>query len=201
MGKIAIFGGTFDPPHKGHLNIAKAMLQQHSLDEIWFCPARYSPHKIGKECSPVSDRLKMVELAIEGNPKYKVVDFEIKRDGPSYTVDTLEELTKKYPQHDFYLILGDDGIPGFFNWRNPERIVQLSKLLIGSRLDKPNFDFPPEANPNVVKAIKEGLTPTPLMGVSSTEIREKARQGKSLVDLVPQKVIDYLISHKLYSQG
>lgn len=198
MTNIAIFGGTFDPIHNGHLNLAHEMMEKHHLDEIWFCPVRYSPHKIGVQVSSVEDRMKMVQLAIQGNEAFKAVDFEIKRDGPSYTIDTLRELHKQFPGVHFSLIIGDDSAKGFFKWRDPEKIVELARLLVGSRSPEGFLELPLDGHPAVVKALRDGLTRTPIIDVSATDIRARARQGKSLESLLPQKVIDYIRINRLY---
>lgn len=196
---IAIYGGTFDPIHNGHLNLARAMMEKHPIDEIWFCPVRYSPHKVGKKVSAMEHRYKMVEMAIEGDPKFKVVDFEIKRDGPSYTIDTLEELHEKHPNKRFSLIIGDDSVKGFFKWRDPEKIVRLADLLVGTRHPDEPLDFPKGAHEEVVAAIKKGITETPVVTISATEIRRRLAEGESIEGLVPQKVMDYIITNRLYS--
>lgn len=198
MIHIAIYGGTFDPIHNGHLNLAREMMKQHpSIDEIWFCPVRFSPHKSPKDALSVDHRLAMVKLAIEGNPAFKAVDFEIKRDGPSYTIDTLEELHQKFPDKKFSLIIGDDSIKSFLSWKDPEKIIRLANLYIGTR--HPPLKIPEDASDEIRKAIKEGETKTSIVEISATEIRRRLAAGESIEGLVPEKVIDYITTNHLYS--
>src|SRR5688572_24485124 len=140
-GYIGIYGGTFDPLHFGHLNIALQMKEIYGLDEVWFCPVQINPHKLEQIPTPFSKRLEMLQLALENVPGCSITDVEGKRPGPSYTIDTLNALTAKYPNARFCLIMGDDAIPGFFRWHQPEKIVKMVPILIGRRMASPvNID-------------------------------------------------------------
>src|SRR5262245_45580112 len=128
MESVAFFGGSFDPIHLGHLHLAKALMKKKKLAEVWFCPARISPHKLDEPLpTPIEHRLNMVQLAVEDEPRFRVLDLEAKRKGPSYTVDTLEELAaqekqRKVPRK-LFLIITEELLPGFFHWKDPARIV------------------------------------------------------------------------------
>ena len=203
MGKsIGFFGGTFDPIHCGHLNLAIEILEARQLDEVWFCPAYISPHKLEISPTSVEHRLKMLSLAIEGEPRFKILDTEIKRLSPSFTIDTIQELLAtqlgKSDPHRFSLILGEDAFPGFFHWRQPEEIVRLVPLLIGSR----SGFFPTEelkGDPRIIESIENGITPTRVMEISSTDIRDRISRRLYCRHLMPAKVLDYIYAHDLYS--
>lgn len=200
--KVGVYGGTFDPIHFGHLNLAIEIMEAHHLDEVWFCPAQISPHKQKMTPTPVHHRLAMLELALCDIPNFKVLDIETKRQGPSFTIDTLRELIaieNQYSnQKEFYLILGDDSLPEFSRWHLPEEIIKLVPLLIGRRSSQcQSLEF--KGNPAICEAIRNGLTPTRLMEISGTEIRQRLQQGKYVGHLLPAKVMDYIYKHHLYS--
>lgn len=178
--RIGLFGGSFDPIHSGHLCIVDQLLKHSDLDEIWFCPAYTNPHKLDHPPAPPEHRLKMLELALEDTP-FKILDWEINREGPSYTVDTVRALKKKYPQHEWRLVVGDDTLKHFKDWKEPDVLVEMAPLLVVPRFKE---------NP---------LQITP-MDVSSTEIRVKLRKGESCEGLLPAKVIDYILKNQLYSK-
>lgn len=200
--KIGLFGGTFDPIHFGHLNLAFELMEKRGLDRVWFIPAQINPFKIQAPPTSMDQRLAMVELTIQGIPQFDLKDLEKERPPPSYTIDTLrafiaEEAYRPEPSQ-FYLLLGEDSVPGFFHWHLSEEIVKLVPLLIGSRsgiwqngLD--NFSLP------VREAIQEGLTRTHLMDISGTEIRKRLAQGRYCGHLVPNPVLRYIQEHQLYN--
>ena len=199
---VGIYGGSFDPIHFGHLNVAFEMLEKRKLDEIWFCPAKINPHKLGEQ-PKASDRqrLEMVQLAISGIPQFRVEDVEIQRGGISYTVDTikyfLEEEGRKATPAQLYLIIGSDSVPGFFHWHKPEEIVHIVPLLVGSRTSE--FD-PAKLNgrPEIVESIKKGWTQIRIMEISATEIRSRLLQGMYCGHLIPKEVLDYIYKNQLY---
>jgi nicotinate-nucleotide adenylyltransferase len=203
MGKtIGIYGGSFDPIHFGHINLAVEMMEIHNLDEVWFCPAKINPHKLPEQPTPPEHRLQMLKLAIEDNPRFRILDVEIMRKDPSYTIDTLRELLAtekgKAEPHCFRLILGDDAARNFYRWHQPDEIVKLVPLLIGRRrLSNGLEDI---AGGNLIhEAIKNGITPTRIMEISGTEIRERLRKHLYCKHLVPAKVLDYIYFYHLYS--
>lgn len=203
MKKIGIYGGSFDPIHFGHINLALEMKEKHGLDEIWMCPAKINPHKKAALPTEVSHRLKMLELALEDLPDFSILDIEINRDGPSYTVDTLHQLMENPAnrQNQFFLILGDDAAKGFFSWHKPDEIVRLVPLLIGTRIHEDekvlNDDLLIE-NPIIYEAIKKGLTLTKIMEISGTCIRDRLQKGLYIEHLVPAKVVDYIYMNGIY---
>lgn len=194
---IGVFGGTFDPPHFGHLNLAIELAERHSLEEVWFCPANTNPFKRETQVASSTHRKAMVDLAVEGIPRCRISTIEMERSGVSYTIDTLRELVSRFPDKEFGLILGSDGLNGFCAWHQPHEIVQLAHLLIGTR----NRQSPPEALrafPDLFNAVVSGWTPIPQFDVSSTEVRQRLQQKLYCGHLVPTKVLDYITAHQLY---
>lgn len=199
---IGLYGGSFDPIHLGHLKMAKEIMNIHHLDEVWFIPANISPHKLNDPPACPLDRLEMLKLAIADQPQFKIYDTEIYRNGPSYTIDTLQEIiatqSGKSNANHYYLILGDDSLSDFNKWKLPQEILRLVPLLVGRR--NPNFklsDF--SQQPILMKAIERGWTPTSsLLDISSTYLRSSFKTGLDCSSLIPTKVLDYIKSHGLY---
>ena len=190
--RICIFGGTFDPPHIGHLLVAQTVCEEENFDKILFMPANKPPHK--KNITGVEDRLAMLSLAIEGNPNFEISDMEIKRGGVSYTVDTLKDMKLNIKQGDdlFYLI-GSDSLLELSQWKEPEEILN---------------------NCNVVVAIRPGFRPSdipswilhkiqfaniPRFEISSSNIRARWRENKTIRYLVTLPVWEYINKNKLYA--
>jgi nicotinate-nucleotide adenylyltransferase len=203
QGKVGFFGGTFDPIHFGHLNMAEELMKTKHLEEVWFCPAFINPYKIDRQSASIEHRLKMMRLAIDGRPQFKLLDLEAKKKGPSYTVDTLrqlaaEEQARPSPRR-IYLIISDELVFEFFHWHEPQEIIKLATLLIGSRLG--SFKLPPplEGDPRICRAIEEGWTPTAVKDISSTKIRQRLSKGLDCKAFVPKKVLDYISQNNLYS--
>jgi nicotinate-nucleotide adenylyltransferase len=199
---IGIFGGTFDPIHFGHLSLAMDMLDKHQLEEVWFCPVGISPHKQESPPTAVEHRLKMLQIALEDIYEFKILDVETKRQGPSFTIDTLRDLfaseRKQQQPREFCLILGDDALQNFCNWHQPEEIVKLVPVFIGRRALEPFKLEDAKMHPAVLKALTAGLTETRIMEISATEIRKRIAEGQYCGHLLPAKVLDYIYDNKLY---
>jgi nicotinate-nucleotide adenylyltransferase len=190
--RIGVFGGTFDPPHIGHLLLATDAREALDLDRLIFVPAGTQPFKI--DTPPVAsaiDRLEMVRLAVADDANYTVDDTEIGRKGLSFTVDTLEQLSRKNPGAKLFLLLGEDTLAGFDGWRSPERISELATLAVMRRAGS-------ERSP--VAKFADGVTTvsTRRVDVSSTEIRERLRAGKSIKGFVPESVERFIEARGLY---
>lgn len=187
--KIGILGGTFDPPHIGHLLIAQEVLEQCKLDEIWFMPANIPPHKKNDEVSSVTDRIEMVTKAIEGVEQFTVSTVELERNGPSYTVDTLKELKMKLPDVEFYFIIGGDMIEQLHTW---ERIDELFEYVTFVGLQRPGY------SQSSKYAEKLQLLTIPQVDISSSDIRERLKEGRSIRYFVPEQVRQFIEERQLY---
>jgi nicotinate-nucleotide adenylyltransferase len=183
MTRVGVFGGTFDPVHVGHLAIANAALEDLGLDRVIFVPARRSPLKPDVPVASPADRLAMLDAAIADEPRFGVSRVELERDGPSYTVDTLDALHR---EGDLFLILGSDAYADFARWRDPERVRALATVVLAARPGAPNA-------PRDVRMLD-----APLMDISSRELRARAARGKSLRYLVPEAALRYIEEHRLY---
>ncbi len=191
MSRIGIFGGTFDPPHKGHIAIAEKAMKQLSLDTIYFVPAYLPPHKLQHYSITAKHRLTMVKLAIDGHKDFKVSTIELRRRGISYTVDTLKSFRNRFPNAALILIIGADNLGQFQSWKSPRAILQLASLAVYKRrgfnqsLKNQNIAFQP---------IKGQL-----LQVSSTEIRNKIAMGLNIRALVASSIAHYIKQQSLYS--
>jgi len=191
--RLGIFGGTFDPVHLGHLVVAELTRGLLGLDRILFVPAWMSPHKQGADASP-EHRLRMTGIAVEDNPGFEVSDVEIRREGPSYTVDTLRSLCGTNPPGtEHYLLLGADSARDLESWREHEELLHRSKVVI---LGRPGTEI--RELPGTVAARATVLS-TPLIGISSSEIRRRVRAGETIRYLVTEPVERYIRSQGLYA--
>ena len=189
MIRVGIFGGTFDPIHNGHLITAQAVKELRNLDKIIFIPSYISPHKKDITTSFPEHRINMLKLSIEGIPYFDWTDYEIKKRGVSYTIDTLKELNKDYQEIE--LIIGEDNISTFDTWKSPEEIIKLATLVV-LRRNINNVDG--SKNEYFKKSV---LLKTPVIEISSTVIRERVKKGLPINFLVPHKVLKY-IKHLIY---
>jgi nicotinate-nucleotide adenylyltransferase len=181
--RVGVFGGTFDPVHVGHLAIANAALDDLGLDRVYFVPARRSPLKEDGPIASAEDRVAMLTAAIAGEPRFRVSRIELDREGPSFTVDTLEALRA---EGELYLILGSDAFADFERWREPARIRTLATVVLAARPGVPNA-------PAGVRMLD-----SPLMDISSRELRARAARGRSLRYLVAEPTLRYIEEHRLY---
>ncbi len=190
--RIGVFGGTFDPPHVGHLLVANDAREALELDRLIFVPAGAQPFKV--DTPPVAsgqDRLEMVRLAVADDADYAVDDAEINRKGLSFTVDTLEHLSERNPAARLFLLMGEDVLAGFEKWRSPARIRELATLVAVSRGEFAGSVVDP-ATSAVLRVS------TRRVDVSSTEIRERRRAGKSIKGFVPESVERFIDVRGLY---
>ena len=198
--KLGVLGGTFDPPHAGHLTLGEVALSHLALDKVLFIPAGEPWRKEGQEISLAEDRLAMTRLAVAGNPRFEASAVEIERPGPSYTVDTLGDLLARYgPETELYVILGQDALLDLPNWKEPRRIVALAWLAVALR--SPGRDLDVTDLEAAVPGISRRLIVLPMsyVDVSATALREWARKGAALRDLVPPSVEAYIKEHGLYT--
>ncbi|MBP6385756.1 MAG: nicotinate-nucleotide adenylyltransferase [Pseudarcicella sp.] len=188
--KIGLFFGSFNPIHTGHLIVANVMVSNTDLEKIWFVVSPQNPFKPNKSLLHEFDRLDMVDKAIADNYLFKSCDIEFNMPKPSYTFDTLTELKKKFPQHSFKLIIGEDNLAQFANWKNYEQILDQFGLYVYPR---PNSKSHPFANHLNIKMIA-----APLLDISATFIRQSIQNQKSIKYMLPEAVEQYIIQKKFY---
>lgn len=190
MGKVGIFGGTFDPIHNGHLITTQSVRELRNLDKIIFVPSFVSPHKPNIKSASPKHRLNMIKLAIEGIDFFDYSEYEIDKGGISYTVDTLQEFKKRYNELEF--IIGYDNIFTFHTWKNPDEILELAKIIVLKR----KSSIPRSFIDKFVKAAT--FVQTRGIEISATDIRERVKKGMPINFLVPEKVKEYIYKNNLY---
>ncbi|AIQ16769.1 nicotinic acid mononucleotide adenylyltransferase [Paenibacillus sp. FSL H7-0357] len=191
--KIGIMGGTFDPLHIGHMMAAEAARDTYLLEEVWFMPSHIPPHKHEAGASG-TDRLAMVQCAVEDNESFRTLDWEVLRGGVSYTLETVRSLQQEYPYHEFYFIIGADMVQYLPKWQGIEELVQrLTFIGVG----RPGTPLDLAALPGYI-ADKVLLADMPLVDISSTMLRARSAEGKSIRYMVPDKVFDYVQRSGLY---
>jgi len=189
--RIGLFGGTFDPPHVGHLMLAEWARERLSLDRVLFVPAGQPPHKSRTRVSAAAARLAMTRLAVRGHPAFEVSAAELAGEGPSFTLDTVRAFVARAPRARFFLLMGADSLDDFHRWREPQRILALATLAVGGR--------PGAAGPGGrLGSGRVVWLGNPGIDVSSSVIRQRARAGRSLRYLVPDAVARYIARHRLY---
>ncbi len=194
-----VFGGSFDPVHIGHIILTRDIKEILGAREVIFVPTAQAPLKDKHRASP-NDRLNMLKLALEGEEGFTLEDYEIKRGGISYTVFTLEYLTEKHKGEELYLLLGSDSFLRFHLWKEPIKILRMVKIVVVDREGKLK-----EVEKYINDKFREYkdrilLLKTRRVDISSTEIRERIRQGKSIYCLVPEKVEKYIKERGLYRE-
>jgi nicotinate-nucleotide adenylyltransferase len=188
--QIGLFFGSFNPIHIGHLIVGNIMAHSEGLDQVWYVVSPQNPFKKSKTLLHEFDRYDMVEKAIADNPSLKASDIEFSMPKPSYTIDTLVRFSEKYPQHHFKLIIGEDNLAQFGNWKNYEKILEYYGLLVYPRPKAEAHNF---ANHPQVKFIE-----APLLDISATFIRSQIVENKSIKYLVPEVVEGYIQIKNLY---
>jgi nicotinate-nucleotide adenylyltransferase len=191
--RICLFGGTFDPPHIGHLLIAQTVCEADDFDKILFIPANKPPHK--KVNTSLEDRLAMLNIAVEGNPNFEISDVEIRRGGISYTIDTVKMVKEEIDRENdeiFYLI-GSDSLMDFRNWKDPRGILDECKVVVAIR---PGFR-PSDIPAWILHRIQ--FANIPRFEISSTNIRHRWVENKTIRYMVTLPVWDYIDEHNLYS--
>ncbi len=204
--RLGVMGGTFDPIHIGHLVTAEEARCQFELDRILFVPSARPPHKTDTSRSPAADRLSMVRLAVDKNPFLEVCDMEMKRDGPSYTIDTLRDLHEKYgPDTELFFITGADAILEILTWRKPRELLAEARFIAATRPGYPLErlrESLPELNSEGASALESVLgMEIPALAISSTDIRRRAASGLPFRYLGPDSVWDYINAGDLYAKG
>lgn len=201
--RLGILGGTFNPIHIGHLVIAETVREQYRLSKILFVPSANPPHKERQKVADASHRHKLVCLAVADNPFFEVSDIELQREGMSYTVETLKALRKAQTEPtDYFFIIGGDSVPELRTWKNIEELARLCTLVV---VPRPGWDIERIAAEElglpewVTEGLLRHVVSAPLIGISSTEVRERIRRGESIRYLVPRPVEEYILEHQLYT--
>jgi nicotinate-nucleotide adenylyltransferase len=195
--RLGILGGTFNPPHLGHLVCAQEAYLQLGLDRVMLIPARIPPHKAVDDEPGSEHRLELCRRAVDGDERFAVSDLEMTREGPSFTVDTLEELHSQDPDTELFLIVGGDVAVGLPRWHAPERVLSLATLAIAKRRGTPRASI--EAALGTLPGGDHAcFFQMPRVGFSSTMVRERVRNGQPIKYIVPDRVADYINEHGLY---
>ena len=194
---IGVLGGTFDPIHIGHLVIAEEARIKLGFHEVLFVPTGQPWFKRDRDITPAVHRLAMVRCAIADNPYFKICNLEVEHTGPSYTVDTLTMLQKQLgSETSLFFILGRDTLSGLPLWKEPEKVVQLCRLVVAPRLGSKDLKHLEKAIPGLLdKVIQLDM---PLIGISSSGIRQRIAQGLPIRYLVPPEVEKYIAENKIY---
>lgn len=194
--RLGIFGGTFDPPHTGHLALAECAREQLGLDRVLFVPAARPPHKRGAKRSSAAHRVAMTRAAVRGNPAFAVSTIETRRRGPSWTVDTVRALAAEHAGEELWLLMGADSYAAFGTWREPAEIARHARLAVALR---PGTRAP--KRPRGVARDRVTFLENPELEISSSAVRERARAGRSVRYLVPDAVARHIARHGLYGSA
>lgn len=189
---VGIFGGSFNPPHVAHLIIAQLVCEQFALDQILWIPNRQSPFKAEEELAPAADRLEMTKLATQGNQAFLASDLEMRRSGVSYTVETIRTLQQENSTTSYHLIIGSDSLESFSKWRQPDEILERVELIV--------FRRPGYFNSETITGFESRVrfADAPLLEISSTMIRKRRREGRTIRYMVPEPIHDYILERGLY---
>ena len=184
--KIALFGGTFDPVHHGHLILAREAVERLRLDRLIFIPNTVSPHKQARITAPAGLRMEMVRAAIAGEAQFDVDDLELGRKGPSYAIDTVLEMRRRHPDADLFYLIGEDNVAELHTWRRAAELQTLAQFVVLSRTG--------HARTHSFPVVERDID------ISSTEIRKRVAKGASICYLVPEKVLGIIGQHHLYKE-
>ncbi len=190
MERIGLFGGSFDPVHRGHLLVALAASEELRLSKLFFIPAAQSPFKPETKPAPAAERLRMLRLALTGCSHYYIDDQEIRRGGVSYTIDTVKDYVRKFPGAGLFYLIGADHIPMLPKWRSAEELAGLVEFIVIPR--------PGEAAGSLPRPFRQHTLAGFAFGVSSSQIRARVRAGLPVEQLVPQAVVEAIRNNRLY---
>lgn len=184
--RFGLLGGSFDPIHHGHLIVARALRETLGLERLLLVPAGAQPFKHGRHGAAPTDRARMVELALDGEPGLAAEPLEVEREGPSYTVDTLRALRARHPEVGLTLVVGSDAAVDLPRWRESEALAALADIVVFARPGVP------------VPSLGYRWVPVPQVDISATDIRARVRAGRSIRYLVPERVAEYIAAQRLY---
>jgi nicotinate-nucleotide adenylyltransferase len=198
---VGVLGGTFDPPHIGHLILAEEARLALALGQVLFVPAGDPWRKAGRELSPRQDRLAMVRLAVGDDPHFAVSTIEIDKEGPSYTAETLVALHEQFePETEVFFIMGADSLADFPHWHEPQRILELARLAVAERPEPEDVGLEEGLAEDLARAMRERVVwlRMPLIAISASAVRDRVRQGLSIRYWVAPAVEEYIREHGLY---
>jgi nicotinate-nucleotide adenylyltransferase len=199
--RLGLYGGSFDPVHYGHLLLAECCREELSLDAVWFLPTAVSPFKRGQAGAEAKHRVEMLKLALAGHEAMNVSTIEIERGGVSYTVETLAEIHQQHREAELFFLMGADSLRDLPAWREPGRICELAIPVAVSRPDSPpiNYDVLRDlVSPERLNFIRRHQVTMPLIDLSSTDLRRRVSEGKSIRFRTPRAVEKYIETHRLY---
>ncbi|MBI3914500.1 MAG: nicotinate (nicotinamide) nucleotide adenylyltransferase [Chloroflexi bacterium] len=196
--KIGVLGGTFDPPHWGHLKIAAAAIEKLGLSEVMFAPAGEPPHKLGQTISPIEHRVEMVRLAISQDPRWVLSYADIGREGPSYTVELLRTLRRGLSDAiELYFMMGMDSLAAILTWREPAEIIRMARLAVFGR---PGFSADVDKLESQLPGLRSRIefVDAERIEISASEIQRRVRAGESIAEMTPPIVAEYIEANRLY---
>jgi len=199
--RIALFGGTFDPVHIGHTAVAEHAAAHLQAEEVFFIPARRSPHKFDAPLVPVEHRLNMLSLALADHPSFSVSTCEVERSEPSYTFDTVMEFREKLPGASLFWLVGADTVESLPRWYRIGELLDACNVCVMVRggVESPQLDtLVPSLGPTAVSRLKQSVIPTPLIPISSSEVRARLAAGQDVSDMLHPAVLTYINDHSLY---
>ena len=200
--RVGVLGGTFDPPHLGHLILAQEAHQALELTQVLFVPAGEPWRKAGRELSPRQQRLAMVERAVSSNSAFAVSTAELDRPGPSYTAETMAQLRQQFgAETELFFIMGADSLADFPHWHQPLRILELARLAVAERSPLGNEALEGTLSEELGEALRQRVVwlSMPLIAISASAVRERVRQGLPIRYWVPEAVEEYIGRHRLYA--
>ncbi|MCV0403369.1 MAG: nicotinate-nucleotide adenylyltransferase [Chloroflexi bacterium] len=200
-GRIGVFGGTFDPPHVGHLWLAAMAADAVGLDRVLFMPAAQPPHKGERLVTRAADRLLMTRLAIDGDPAFELSGLEMERPGPSYTIDSIVDLKRLHPDDELLLVMAADSLEQIDTWREPDRLLDEVRWIVGPRPGTKPPDPARLAERFGERASRIELLNGPALDVSASEIRRRVAAGETIRYLVPRDVEEMIIERGMYRRG
>jgi nicotinate-nucleotide adenylyltransferase len=205
MGKqVALYGGSFNPVHCGHVIIARSMAEQLALERVVFLPSASPPHKEADDLADASHRAEMIHLAIAGDPRFELSDYDLTREGPTYTYDTVQHFRDLLgPRTTLCWMIGADSLVDLPNWYRATELVDQCMIITACRPGWDVIDWTPleqAFEPRQCKDLRAGLVETPRIDISSTQVRDRCAAGRSIRWLVPDAVAEYIKAHNLYTE-
>ena len=197
--RVGILGGTFDPPHIGHLILGEYARDALGLAPLLYVPAADPPHKQDEDTTPIDHRMAMLQLALGGNPHFEISRVDVDRPGPHYSLDTVKIIQQTYPQAEIYFVMGGDSLRDLPAWHRPQELIQLCELVV---MRRPFAEAWPDMHEDVLPGLSRRviMMDTPVLEISSTAIVRRLQARRSVRYLVPDAVLAYIWEHRLYEE-